>query len=527
MGVVYLAEHVDHREAASRSRCCPTSSRARPTWSRASCRRPRPRRGSATRTSSTSPTSARPRRARSSSRWSSSTARTSPAHIKTGGAAAVRRARKQIMQPDLPRARRRARKGIIHRDLKPENVYLVTREGRADFVKVLDFGIAKLSALDEGGSRLTRTGMIFGTPEYMSPEQARGDKLDHRVDIYAIGCILFEMLTGDVPFHAETFMGVLTKHMFEEPEPPSQRAPHANIAPDVEAVVLEGARQGSRPALPDDEGDGGRARGSAPAAICRARGATSRRGRGCASRRRRSARRARRRATPSARRRRRRRRRSSARRRRSAPGSSSVAWSRCCSPAAGRRWCCRRRSREPPKPVVTAPVVAPKPTVVEAPKPVEPAKPSQYTMSINTQPAGAEVFNGSERLGVTPCNVPLPASETPVDLMLKKKGFKEQTLKIVPDKDHDYLVDLMSRPSRTRRRRRRRSRPRRPRRRRRRPRPSPRRPSPPASCATSKIRSPIRLRYTAPRCTEPQSPSRTKSRAFIARRSSSICTTIF
>ena len=64
-------------------------------------------------------------------------------------------------------------KGIIHRDMKPENIYLVTREGRADFVKVLDFGIAKMSALDEGGSRLTRTGMIFGTPEYMSPEQAR------------------------------------------------------------------------------------------------------------------------------------------------------------------------------------------------------------------------------------------------------------------------------------------------------------------------------------------------------------------
>src|SRR5581483_7717345 len=106
-------------------------------------------------------------------------------------------------------------KGIIHRDLKPENIYLIEREGKPDFVKVLDFGIAKISSFDEGGSRLTRTGMIFGTPEYMSPEQAKGDRPDHRVDIYAAGCILYEMLTGDVPFHAETFMGVLTKHMFE------------------------------------------------------------------------------------------------------------------------------------------------------------------------------------------------------------------------------------------------------------------------------------------------------------------------
>ncbi|HEX9104301.1 MAG TPA: PEGA domain-containing protein, partial [Polyangia bacterium] len=101
----------------------------------------------------------------------------------------------------------------------------------------------------------------------------------------------------------------------------------------------------------------------------------------------------------------------------------------------------------PPKtPVVSAPVVeAPKPAPpAEAPKPVVPAKPSQFTMSINTQPAGAEVFNGVERLGTTPCNVVLPASETPVELMLKKKGFKEQALKLVPDKDHDFLVDLMS-----------------------------------------------------------------------------------
>ncbi|HEX9103889.1 MAG TPA: serine/threonine-protein kinase, partial [Polyangia bacterium] len=159
-------------------------------------------------------------------------------HIKSGGAMPFARAKHIINQ--ICRALGAAHaKGIIHRDLKPENVYLVTREGRADFVKVLDFGIAKMSGLDEGGSRLTRTGMIFGTPEYMSPEQARGDKPDHRVDIYAAGCILYEMLTGDVPFHAETFMGVLTKHMFENPQPPSQRNPAANIPPDVEEVCLK------------------------------------------------------------------------------------------------------------------------------------------------------------------------------------------------------------------------------------------------------------------------------------------------
>ena len=128
-------------------------------------------------------------------------------------------------------------KKIVHRDLKPENIYLIEREGRTDFVKILDFGIAKISTVEEGGGRLTRTGMIFGTPEYMSPEQARGETPDHRVDIYALGCILYEMMTGKVPFQSETFMGTLTKHMFEPPELPSRRC-RTYLAPDLEAVCL-------------------------------------------------------------------------------------------------------------------------------------------------------------------------------------------------------------------------------------------------------------------------------------------------
>ena len=109
-------------------------------------------------------------------------------------------------------------KGIVHRDLKPENIYLVEFLGDPDFVKLLDFGIAKLTdAADEGGRKLTKTGMLFGTPEYMSPEQARGEQVDHRVDIYAMGCILFQLITNRVPFEAENFMGVLSMHLTEPP----------------------------------------------------------------------------------------------------------------------------------------------------------------------------------------------------------------------------------------------------------------------------------------------------------------------
>ncbi len=109
-------------------------------------------------------------------------------------------------------------KGIVHRDLKPENVYLVEFLGDPDFVKLLDFGIAKIADVEgDGGRKLTKTGMLFGTPEYMSPEQARGEQVDYRVDIYAMGCILFQLVTGQVPFSADNFMGVLSMHLTEEP----------------------------------------------------------------------------------------------------------------------------------------------------------------------------------------------------------------------------------------------------------------------------------------------------------------------
>jgi eukaryotic-like serine/threonine-protein kinase len=104
--------------------------------------------------------------------------------------------------------------GVVHRDLKPDNIHIAGN----DVVKVLDFGVAKVA----GAGRLTRTGMVFGTPHYMSPEQASGGSVDHRADIYALGIIMYEMFTGRVPFEADSYMGVLTKHMFMVPEPPSR-----------------------------------------------------------------------------------------------------------------------------------------------------------------------------------------------------------------------------------------------------------------------------------------------------------------
>ena len=110
--------------------------------------------------------------------------------------------------------------GIVHRDLKPDNVMLVAREQTADFVKVLDFGIAKVQSEDTSDQpALTRAGTVFGTPEYMAPEQARGAVADARADLYTLGMILYEMLAGKTAFADPELIVVLTRQMTKEPPP--------------------------------------------------------------------------------------------------------------------------------------------------------------------------------------------------------------------------------------------------------------------------------------------------------------------
>jgi len=109
---------------------------------------------------------------------------------------------------------------IVHRDLKPDNVMLIEREGFPDFVKLLDFGIAKVPLADGVGQQpLTQIGTIFGTPEYMSPEQAQGHSVDQRADLYALGVMLFEMLTGKLPFDADDVVVLITRHVTQPPPP--------------------------------------------------------------------------------------------------------------------------------------------------------------------------------------------------------------------------------------------------------------------------------------------------------------------
>jgi serine/threonine-protein kinase len=127
------------------------------------------------------------------------------------------------------------RQGVVHRDLKPDNIFLVPAGRRGEIVKILDFGISRKD--DEAQAKLTMTGSVLGTPYYMSPEQARGETdLDHRVDIYAVGVVLYECLVGEVPFDAPNYNALLRVILDEEPVPPTRRG--VLVDPRLEELVL-------------------------------------------------------------------------------------------------------------------------------------------------------------------------------------------------------------------------------------------------------------------------------------------------
>lgn len=131
--------------------------------------------------------------------------------------------------------------GIVHRDLKPENIF-VCEQPEKDYAKVLDFGLAKVTEaqMRPGSMILTQEGMVFGTPEFMSPEQARGSTLDARSDIYSLACILYEALTGKLPFIAKTPMEYVGKHVTAAPIPLSERV-EGRTFPEGLGKVIEKA----------------------------------------------------------------------------------------------------------------------------------------------------------------------------------------------------------------------------------------------------------------------------------------------
>lgn len=130
--------------------------------------------------------------------------------------------------------------GAIHRDIKPGNIMLVERGGTSDYVKIVDFGIAKLK---EEAQRLTRLGEVWGSPIYMSPEQCMGTTIDARSDIYSLGVVMYEALTGEVPFLGKTYVETMTRQISEPPPAFIETAPDRDIPETLEKIVFTALRK--------------------------------------------------------------------------------------------------------------------------------------------------------------------------------------------------------------------------------------------------------------------------------------------
>jgi serine/threonine-protein kinase len=290
--------------------------------------------------------------------------------------------------------------GIVHRDVKPENVFLVA--GASDFVKVVDFGISTTvrdarDAEVPGGElgRLTSTGMVLGTPFYMSPEQARGDdEIDHRIDVYALGVILYECLTGEVPFRGANYLGIISKVLNEHPVPPRQLRPELRMSEAIERVCLKAMAKSRDDRYPSME--------ALAADLDRALS-----GEGVEA--------------PAA----------------PAPPPQGRAW---IVAAVGMAlvgglalvWAARGRPA-PPQP-------APAPPPVAAPAP--PSAPQTIVIHVETEPPGAEVRQGDRVFGAAPRDVLLPRSNVPAHLSFVLDGYEPASADVIPQSDDSVKVKL-------------------------------------------------------------------------------------
>ncbi len=338
------------------------------------------------------------------------------------------------------------RKGIVHRDLKPDNLFVVpdmTEPGR-EHIKVLDFGIAKLQTQGKGDSVRTRTGMMMGTPVYMSPEQCLGTKeLDLRSDIYSLGCILFEMALGRPPFFSEGFGELVNMHLNQPP--PSPRALNPAVTEPFEQLILKclakrpeqrfasmaelmamlkhvagaglikagssspDASRETLMATPTPVGGANMPRATEP--FTRTPPGTLSDGTGEA------------RTIP--------------RKRRSAViwvGGAAAALAVVSVVALSGK----KPTESPAATVLSSAAVTP------APKAVVPPPRKMVRLTLTTSPAGATVKNTDTgaSLGLTPLRRDMATAETPVNLSIGKEGFETASLSLVLDRDREETISL-------------------------------------------------------------------------------------
>ncbi len=298
-------------------------------------------------------------------------------------------------------------RGIVHRDVKPENILLSPRGGH-DFVKVVDFGISKTlrpgeSEADVG--RLTSTGMVLGTPFYMSPEQARGDEeVDLRIDVYALGVILYECLTGEVPFRGPNYLGILQRVSNDEATPPRQLRPEMSISEAAERVCAKAmcknrdARYPSMEALADDVVRvlEGRPIDALPPID-----------------------------TPRAR-----------------PRIGLAVVGAIATVATVTAIVLFLRPRPAPTPIfVPSPAPIPQPKVV-----APPAEPASVVLHVDTDPQGAEVRQGDRVFGPAPLDVTLPRSTEKVQLTFFLNGYELGSFDAIPSANDSIHIKLKKKP---------------------------------------------------------------------------------
>jgi serine/threonine-protein kinase len=346
-------------------------------------------------------------------------------------------------------------KSIIHRDLKPENIFALEKDGTPDFVKIVDFGIAKDI---KAGKRLTAVGMVLGTPEYMSPEQATGAETDHRVDQYALGCILYEMLTGDVPFKGENAPKTLTKHVFDAVVAPTKLRPDLEIPLLVEEIVMRMLQKKPADRYADmralieafDAALGKIAAGEAPGRKTNVDGLQRPTQRPTAAP-----------LTDSV----------PELPRNKGPIYVAIGVSVAALAVIGGVAVTRLKGKPAPQPPATAAATAAPttatvrpttataaPTAANVPPPVAASAPGQtpapaasdVELQITTVPAGATVYLGAEILGVSPLDIKRARLAEPETLLIRHAGFKDdkrtlaldhdQTLEIVLTQKHDKVA---------------------------------------------------------------------------------------
>jgi serine/threonine-protein kinase len=313
--------------------------------------------------------------------------------------------------------------GIVHRDLKPDNIFLIQRGADKEFVKILDFGIAKVST-SEG--KLTRAGAVFGTPHYMSPEQAAGTSVDARGDIYSLGVILYELVSGKVPFDADNFMGVLTQHMYKAPTLLAEVTPNAELLPPgLEAIVMKclAKRPEQRYQSMDEfvaDIDKVMA-GAKPTAVREAREDLT------------------------------------------APGEyyedsahsgprgkkRQLAWIGAAvvvALVAGAAVLTRKPAAPPVAPPTVAEPATPKPAEPKVePVPQTAPGPSLRQVLLATEPVAAQIWKGTEDLGTSPISVQVPMGQS-VEVTIRASGFKE-TRVVVDGTESSQSIKLEALPS--------------------------------------------------------------------------------